>query len=337
MVGIQNSILVLDSSNGFKIHESLKGTDPQSIAFDPLNPDRAYCGTFGNGLWKTDDGGQTWSNIGKDIISSPYVMSVAVSSLNPNSGNKFNIVYAGTEPSALYISNNGGDSWEKMESLNKLPSSTSWSFPPRPWTHHVRFIEPDANNPDYVFVAIEAGALIQSHDGGKSWIDLVKQGPYDTHTLATHPKAPKRMYSSAGDGYFESFDYGESWTSPMEGLKHSYLYGLAVDSGNPQVVLVSASIGPNKAYSTENAESFVYRRDEDGKKWRAVSNGLPEPVGTTITIFASNPKVSGEFYAVNNRGLFISTDSGDSWRKLDTSWPREYPSQTPWSLAVSEK
>src|ERR687895_1522203 len=100
MVGIQNSILVLDSSNGYKVHETLKGTDPQSVAFDPLNPDHAYCGTFGNGLWKTDDGGQTWSNIGKDVISSPYVMSVAVSSLN--SGNKVNKVYAGTEPSALY-------------------------------------------------------------------------------------------------------------------------------------------------------------------------------------------------------------------------------------------
>jgi hypothetical protein len=155
--------------------------------------------------------------------------------------------------------------------------------------------------------------------------------------LATYPKAPKRLYSSAGDGYFESFDYGESWTSSMEGLNHSYLYGPAVDSGNPQVVIVSASTGPSKAYSTENAESFVYRKDENGNKWKFVSNGLPEPSGTTITAFASNPKVSGEFYAVNNRGLFISTNSGDSWRKLDTSWPREYLSQTPWSLAVSEK
>ncbi len=38
MVGIQNSILVLNSSDGFKIQESLKGTNLQSIAFDPLNP-----------------------------------------------------------------------------------------------------------------------------------------------------------------------------------------------------------------------------------------------------------------------------------------------------------
>jgi photosystem II stability/assembly factor-like uncharacterized protein len=337
MVGIQNSVLVLESSNRYKVHEALKGTDPQSIEFDALNPDRAYCGTFGNGLWKTDDGGQTWSNIGKDDISSPNVMSVAVSSLNPSSGNRFNKVYVGTEPSALHISNDGGESWEKMETLNKLPSSKSWSFPPRPWTHHIRWIEPDANNPNYVFAAIEAGALVQSHDGGRTWIDRVEQGPYDTHTLATHPKAPKRLYSSAGDGYFESFDYGESWTTPMEGLKHSYLYGIAVDSGNPQNVIVSASMGPSSAYSSENAESFVYKKVEDSRKWRVVSNGLPEPEGTTIATFVSNPKVSGEFYAVNNRGLFMSTDSGDSWKKLDTPWPKEYLSQTPWALAISER
>jgi hypothetical protein len=66
--------------------------------------------------------------------------------------------------------------------------------------------------------------------------------------LVTHSKAPRRLYSAAGDGYFESFGYGESWTSPMEGLKHSYLYGLAVDSGSPQTVFVSTSIGPSRAY-----------------------------------------------------------------------------------------
>ena len=246
-------VLVLESTNnGWKGHESLKGTNPQSVVFDPLNLDRAYCGTFGNGLWKTDDGGKTWSNIGKDVISSPYIMSVAVSSLN--SRNKFNKVYTGTDPSALYISNDGGDSWERMEALNELPSSKSWSFPPKPWTHHIRWIEPDANNSDYVFIAIEAGALVQSHDGGKTWIDRVEQGPYDTHTLVTHPKAPKRLYSSAGDGYFESFDYGESWSRPVEGLRYQYIYGLAVDYDDPQIVIVSASMGPSKAYSAENAK-----------------------------------------------------------------------------------
>ena len=51
----------------------------------------------------------------------------------------------------------------------KITNFTSWSFPPRPWTSHVRWIESDKNNPDYVFAAIEAGALVKSHDGGRTW------------------------------------------------------------------------------------------------------------------------------------------------------------------------
>src|ERR671920_665177 len=334
IAGLQDSLLLLESSKmGWKTHECLKGTHPQSIAFDPQNLNRAYCGTFGDGLWKTDDGGQTWNSIGKIAISSPDVMSVSGSPME-RGNDEFNEVYVGTEPSALYRSNDGGKSWEKMSTLNNLGSSTSWSFPPRPWTNHVRWIESDKKNPGYVFVAIEAGALVQSRDGGRTWIDRVEQGPYDTHTLATHPRAPRRLYSSAGDGYFESFDYGESWSRPMEGLKHSYLYGIAVDSADPQVVIVSASVGPGKAYSIENAESFVYRRYEDGKKWEAVTNGLPKPSGTTITLLAANPKVRGEFYAANNRGLFTSTDSGISWREIDIHWPKEYSLQSPWTFAV---
>ena len=336
MVGMQNSILVVNSSNGYETQESLKETNPQSIAFDPLNSGRAYCATFGNGLWKTDDDGQTWSNIGKDVISSPYVMSVAVSSLN--SRNRFNKVYAGTEPSAFYTSNDGGDSWERMNALNDLPSSRSWSFPPRPWTHHIRWIEPDSNDPDYVFAAIEAGALVQSRDGGKTWIDRnEEQGPYDTHTLATHSKAPKRLYSSAGDGYFESYDYGETWTRPMVGLRHDYLFGIAVDSSNPEVVIVSASNGPSRSYVAENAETFVYRKDADDNEWKAVTDGLPESRGSTIMSIVSNVKTPGEFYAVDNHGLFLSTDSGSSWKKLDTLWPREYLQQTPWALAINDR
>ena len=141
----------------------------------------------------------------------------------------------------MYRSDDGGKSWQRMSSINTLKSSSSWSFPPRPWTSHVRWIEPDKSNPGYVFAAIEAGALVQSRDGGRTWIDRVEGGPYDTHTLATHQKMPKRLYSSAGDGYFESFDYGESWKRPMAGLYHHYLAGLALDSGDPQNIVVSAS------------------------------------------------------------------------------------------------
>jgi photosystem II stability/assembly factor-like uncharacterized protein len=224
-----------------------------------------------------------------------------------------------------------------MSTLNNLESSKSWSFPPRPWTSHVRWIESDVNIPDYVFVAIEAGALVQSLDGGRTWIDRVEQGPYDTHTLSTHQKAPKRLYSSAGDGYFESFDYGKSWNRPTTGLEHHYLYGLAVDPADPNTIVVSASQSAWQGHYIEHANSLVYRRsieNDGGGKWKAVSNGLPQSEGTIIAILAANPKNKGEFYAINNRGLFCSTDTGISWRELDISWSKEYLSQHPWALAV---
>ena len=73
--------------------------------------------------------------------------------------------------------------------------------------------------------------------------------------------------------------------------------------------------------------------------------GRPAPINIPYTILVeavdkvivSNPKVSRKFYAVNNRGLFISTYSGDSWKKLDTPWPGEYLPQIPWALAINDK
>jgi photosystem II stability/assembly factor-like uncharacterized protein len=336
LAGMQDSVLVLQSSTmGWKVHESLLGTHSQSIAFDTRNPCRAYCGTFGEGLWKTDDGGQNWDRIGKSFIFSPNVTSVSISALERGIDG-FNVAYAGTEPSEFYRSDDGGRSWERMIRLNDLSSSNSWSFPPRPWTHHVRWIEPDVNSEGYVFVAIEAGALVQSRDGGRTWIDRARQGPYDTHTLATHRKAPKRLYSSAGDGYFESLDYGQTWNRPIAGLKHDYLYGLAVDPQDPQTVIVSASSGAWQAHSAEDAKSFIYRRSEDGRQWEVISKGLPEPDGTIIAILVASRKNAGEFYAVSNQGIFLSTDSGTSWKALDIAWPKRYLSQHPWSLAIEE-
>ena len=76
------------------------------------------------------------------------------------------VVYAGTDPSAVIRSDTGGDNWVELTGLRAPPSTDTWSFPPRPHTHHVRWIEADASVADRVFVAIEAGALVRTFDGG---------------------------------------------------------------------------------------------------------------------------------------------------------------------------
>ena len=77
-----------------------------------------------------------------------------------------------------------------------LPSAKSWSFPPRPETHHVQSILPDLAHPPRLHVAIEAGALVYSHDAGCTWCDQVSRPPRDTHCLAVHPLDPIRLHSS---------------------------------------------------------------------------------------------------------------------------------------------
>jgi photosystem II stability/assembly factor-like uncharacterized protein len=223
----------------------------------------------------------------------------------------FGIVYAGTEPSAVFRSDNGGDSWMDLAGLRALPSADTWSFPPRPHTHHVRWIEADAN--------VEAGALVRTFDGGLTWRDRVRAGPYDTHTAATHPLAPGRIYSAAGDGYFESTDAGESWRSPEDGLKHLYLVGVAVDPADPDTVIVSAAAGPGSAYSPRRAESYVYRKT-GLKRWEQAMSGLPDAKGTTVSQFATHADERGVIYAANNNGLFRSDDAGQSWKALDIPW-----------------
>jgi photosystem II stability/assembly factor-like uncharacterized protein len=215
---MESELLVIEGRNGgWWATSRLSGRRPQCLAVDPERPERLYCGTFGEGLYKSEDGGGSWEPAGEGVSYSE-VMAVAV---GPDGS-----VFAGTEPSALFRSEDGAKSWRKLSGLNELPSSRKWSFPPRPHTHHVRWIEPDPYEPGRLYVCIEAGALVRSFDGGESWEDREPDGPYDTHTLATHPKAPGLLRSAAGDGYFESHNGGGSWEQPEEGLSHRYLWGM---------------------------------------------------------------------------------------------------------------
>ena len=80
-------------------------------------------------------------------------------------------VYAGCEPSMLFRSDDGGATWRELESLRSIPSAPTWSFPPRPWTSHVRWIAPSPHDAGLLLVGIELGGLMWSEDGGETWED----------------------------------------------------------------------------------------------------------------------------------------------------------------------
>jgi photosystem II stability/assembly factor-like uncharacterized protein len=322
MVGIavvtRAALLIARHASTWTVSEHLKGQSPVCVAVDPRDATRVYCGTWGAGLLRSRDGGRNWEPVGPGI---DYPMTTAVAVAHSEQADRLGIVYAGTEPSAVFRSDTRGDSWVDLAGMRALPSADTWSFPPRPHTHHVRWIEADANVADRLFVAIEAGALVRTFDGGRTWRDRVRGGPYDTHTAVTHPLAPGRISSAAGDGYFESTDAGDSWTSPGDGLKHLYLVSVAVDPADPDAVIVSATDGPGSAYWPQSAEAYVYRKT-GLKRWEQAMRGLPESKGTTVSRLATRAGEPGVIYAANNRGLFRSDDAGRSWRALDLPWPK---------------
>src|SRR5437588_226767 len=321
MVGIvvvtRAALLIARPASTWTVADHLNGRSPVCVAVDTRDPTRVYCGTAGEGLFGSRDSGRTWEPVGPGIEHGT-IAAVAVSHAERADG--VVNVYAGTEPSAVFRSDTGGDSWVDLAGLRALPSANTWSFPPRPHTHHVRWIEADVSVADRVFVAIEAGALVGTFDGGRIWRDRVGGGPYDTHTALTHPLAPGRIYSAAGDGYFESIDAADSWSSPEDGLKHRYLVGVAGDPADPDYVIVSATDGSGSAYSPRRAESYVYRKT-GLKRWEQAMSGLPEAKGTTVSRFATHAGEPGVIYAANNRGLFRSEDAGRSWKALDLPWP----------------
>jgi len=327
-LGMETELVFVDTAHPEEAIVVLPETRVAALAVDPNAPERLYCGTYGDGLLRSIDGGNTWTRVGDGTIASANVLSVAISRTKPDR------VFAGTEPSALYRSDDGGATWAELTSLQDLPSKRFWSFPPKPDTHHVRWITPLPHDADRLLVAIEAGALVQSSDGGASWQDRVDGGPIDSHTVVVHPDAPERVLSAAGDGFFESEVGGRTWSKAEDGLPYRYCYGLAVDSGSPGLAVMSVAPNAGRGHSgRDRARSSIVRREGDGP-WETITTGLPEPEGTSLAMIAAVPGSAGGFVALNNKGVFITEDGAHSWRKLDVPWKDAYLDRRPPALAV---
>jgi hypothetical protein len=328
-------IVVNRTRGGWESTLQLVGRQTQCIAADPLRPDVVYCGTFGQGLWRSEDAGDSWQPAGEGVRYAE-VMAVAVSSLERVG--RHGVVWVGTEPSDLFRSEDGGDSWVERPSLLEVPSASTWFFPPRPWTHHVRWIAPDPNVAERIFVGIELGGVLRSLDDGLTWEDRKPGSQPDAHTLRTHQRAPGRVYEAAGGGYAESFDGGDTWTGYDAGLQNQYLWGLAVDPENPHIALTSASPGARQAHAPlgRGAQATIYRRN-GSEPWREIRDGLPNPVGTPAYVLATNQAEPGTFYAAPHQGgIYRSEDTGLTWEWLDIAWPDGYHAPDVRGLVVVE-
>src|SRR2546421_5183349 len=189
-----------ESGDAWTLELSLTGSGAQCLAVDPNDPDAVYAGLREGGVRRTTDGGRSWVDC---ALPEPGVFSLAVSAAG-------GAVYAGTEPSRLYRSDDRGGSWRALDALLELPSRPTWSFPPRPWTSHVRWIAPSPHDADLVLVGIELGGMMRTGDGGRSFSDHRPGAQRDVHCVAWHPREQGRPYQARGRGAAWSRDGGGS-------------------------------------------------------------------------------------------------------------------------------
>jgi photosystem II stability/assembly factor-like uncharacterized protein len=188
----------------------------------------------GSGIFRTQDGGQTWSRLsGSGLPDGEWGRpAVAVSA----DGRRVYALIDDEKKSGLYRSDDGGDTWTLANADPRL-TSRAWYF---------GNITIDPQNPDVLY--IPNVALYRSEDGGKT-ISIVRGAPGgdDYHQLWVDPKDSARMVLATDQGTSISVDYGKTWSSwynqPTAQLYHVIadnrfpyrVYGPQQDSGSVAV------------------------------------------------------------------------------------------------------
>jgi photosystem II stability/assembly factor-like uncharacterized protein len=226
---------------------ALKGsnlsTGCSTIALDPSDPNIVFAGmwdfrrkgwTFrsggdgpnqpsGSGLFRSPDGGTTWTEItpeaNKGFPKKPYGrLAVAIAPSNP----KRVYVFVESTDSALFVSDDGGVTWDKRDKSNWMV----W----RPFYFANLIVDP--KNPDRLFKT--DGALILSEDAGKSFATVGGFGGMhgDVHDVWIDPSNPQTVFSGDDGGMWYSYNGGSKWWKG-ENLPVSQFYHVSLDDNDP--------------------------------------------------------------------------------------------------------
>lgn len=217
------------------------------------------------GLYKTTDGGKTWRNVMQDFVDEwTGVGSVAMDPKNPNKLYAFTwsrhrtiaAVMDGGPGSALYTSDDGGETWRKLST--GLPKGKDWGK---------SSVAVSPVNPDVVYAAIEleerTGGFYRSDDRGESWTymsDMVGTGTgaHYYQEIFADPHTFDQVYMSNNSSSV-SMDGGKTWQFMNRDNRHGDDHAFAFNPNDPDFILVGTDGG-------------VYESRDDMKHWRFMAN-----------------------------------------------------------------
>ena len=294
----------------WEVEHLLQGEDARCLALDSLNGNVVYVGTQGNGVLRSDDLGDSWRSSGLD---GQTIKALAVSPLERGT------LYAGTKPAHLFVSRDDGASWEELEGFRRIPWRWLWLSPAeKPFTAYVQAIALSPTDPNVILAGIEAGAVVRSGDGGRTWSRHRPGALRDCHTMTFHSRNGDWVYEGGGTGggVSVSRDGGLTWRKRKAGLDRHYGWAVAADPARPDIWYASLSSGPSKAHTDGRAEAYIFRSVGDDP-WEKLSDGLPQPLSYMPYTLLTDPQAPGHLYAgLSNGDIWHSTDCGDSWEQL---------------------
>ncbi len=232
-------------------------------------------GKVAGGFFKTTDGGATWKE-SKDLRNEA-MHAMVQSKVDPN------VLFVGTK-SGVWVSNDSGESWSKVESGTSPVDVNSMAVDPK-------------NN-----ATIYAGTNwrpYKSTDNGKSW-RLIKNGMIDdsdVFAITIDPRKSDHLIASACSGIYESFNAGERWAK---------IQGIPSQSRRTRDIVQHPSIaGTVYAGTTEG----FWMSTNGGKTWI-----LTTPRNLEINSIAVHPDEPNRvFIGTNNYGVMVSTDGGKNF------------------------
>jgi photosystem II stability/assembly factor-like uncharacterized protein len=289
---------------------------------------------FGPGVFASDDGGRTWSEAVAAPVRFPEGLGASVERIwQIQPGTEPGVVYAGTQPSALFRSADGGQSFELVRSLWDHPHRTDWGAGFGGQAIHT--IVPHPTDADTLTVAMSTGGVYRTVDGGASW-DPANKGikayffpdPWPefgqcVHKVAGHPAVPDRMFAQNHHGVYRTDDAGASWVSIADGLPSDFGFPIVVHPHRPETVFVFPLTADGERIPPQG-QARVWRSDDAGNTWSASEAGLPDGFYTAVlrdAMTSDKGDPAGLYLGARDGTVYVSTDDGVSFTQIASHLP----------------